>query len=208
MIRFMGFVTGAATAIGLMLFLFGLPELPETTEAELPPEPPAAEVAEPPLAIADATAVDEDSSALDPEPEPAPPAPEMAATPEPLPEPIAETPIETQPVAEPDALSAVADSAPATEETSDELPPDFAIAVGDVPLAADLKWHAFWSPFRSRIAADGFIGRLEAVTGFDYRVVKMDSGVYEVAFAYASDDERLSKLEAIEAATGLEMPGS
>ena len=46
------------------------------------------------------------------------------------------------------------------------------------------------------------------MTGFDYRVVKMDSGVYEVAFAYASDDERLSKLEAIEAATGLEMPES
>ena len=206
MIRFMGFVTGAAVAIGLMLFLFGLPELPEPTETATP-EPPPAELAEPALAAASPPAAVAEASIPEPTPEPTPPEPETTPEPEadPTPVPVAAAPAEPQPVEEPEEIDELEAAADDTVET---LPPDFAIAVGNEPLAADLKWHAFWSPFRSRIAADGFIGRLEAVTGFDYRVVKMDSGVYEVAFAYANDEERMSKLEAIEVATGLEMPES
>lgn len=70
------------------------------------------------------------------------------------------------------------------------------------------RWHSFWSPFGSQIAANGFVSRLEAVTGYDYRVVKIETGVYEVTFAYTSDDERREKLATIAAATGLEIPGS
>ncbi len=70
------------------------------------------------------------------------------------------------------------------------------------------RWHAFWNPFRSRIAAEGFVGQLERVTGLDYRVVKIKTGVYEVTFAYESDAERRNKMSLIASATGLDLPDS
>ena len=76
-----------------------------------------------------------------------------------------------------------------------------------VPVVRDMQWHSFWNPFRSEIAAKGFVSQLEKVTGLDYRIVKVETGVYQVAFAYDDDGERLSKLTQITAATGLELPG-
>ena len=70
------------------------------------------------------------------------------------------------------------------------------------------QWYAFWSPFRSEIAASGFITQLQRVTGLDYRVVKVKPGVYEVAFAYAEDEDIPVNLSQISAATGLDMPGT
>ena len=52
------------------------------------------------------------------------------------------------------------------------------------------------------------MSRLETVTGFDYRVIKIDNGVYEVAFAYTDAIERDAMLAAIASTTGLELPGS
>jgi hypothetical protein len=72
--------------------------------------------------------------------------------------------------------------------------------------APEIQWHPFWSPFSSQIAANGFVGRLESVTGFDYRVVKVRTGVYEVAFAYTEETERLEKMSAIATTAGLELP--
>ena len=72
----------------------------------------------------------------------------------------------------------------------------------------DLQWYSFWNPFHSEIAARGFVSQLEKVTGLDYRVVKVKTGVYEVAFAYADDVERHDKLAQIAAATGLDLPDS
>lgn len=72
----------------------------------------------------------------------------------------------------------------------------------------ELQWYSFWNPFRSEIAARGFVSRLEKVTGLDYRIVKVKTGVYEVAFAYGNDTERRSKLSQISAATGLDLPES
>ena len=69
------------------------------------------------------------------------------------------------------------------------------------------NWFAFWSPFRSEIAADGFIAELQRTTGLDYRVVKLKPGVYEVAFAYSDPLDRDTKLDRIAAATGLDMSG-
>lgn len=83
-----------------------------------------------------------------------------------------------------------------------------AAAVAVVGPAIDLQWYSFWNPFRSKLAASGFVEQLERVTGLDYRVVKTKAGVYEVAFAYDSDDERRNKLSRISAATGLELPDS
>lgn len=76
------------------------------------------------------------------------------------------------------------------------------------PIVNEPGWYSFWNPFRSEIAAKGFVSQLERVTGIDYRVVKVKSGVYEVAFAYHDESERSTKLSQIAAATGLELPGS
>ena len=70
------------------------------------------------------------------------------------------------------------------------------------------KWYSFWNPFRSEIAANGFVTQLEKVTGLDYRVVKIKTGVYEVTFAYHNDSERRTKLSQISSATGLDLPDS
>ena len=42
---------------------------------------------------------------------------------------------------------------------------------------ADAQWYSFWNPFRSEIAANGFVAQLEKVTGLDYRVVRVKTGV-------------------------------
>jgi hypothetical protein len=68
------------------------------------------------------------------------------------------------------------------------------------------NWHDFWNPFRSEIAAQGFVSQLEKVTGLDYRIVKVDTGIYQVGFSYLDDDERRFKISQISAATGLDIP--
>ena len=78
----------------------------------------------------------------------------------------------------------------------------------EVLLPDSQQWYAFWSPFRSEIAASGFITQLQRVTGLDYRVVKLKPGVYEVAFSYAEDEDIPVNLSQISAATGLDMPGT
>ncbi len=75
------------------------------------------------------------------------------------------------------------------------------------PVLASENWYAFWTPFRSELAATGFIAQLQRTTGLDYRVVKQESGVYAVAFAYSDDSDIQGKLTTISTATGLEMPG-
>ena len=86
---------------------------------------------------------------------------------------------------------------------------DEAVAVETIEAGpAEPSWYSFWNPFRSEIAANGFVAQLERVTGIDYRVVKVSTGVYEVAFAYRDDDERRMKLAQIAAATGLDLPDS
>ena len=75
-----------------------------------------------------------------------------------------------------------------------------------IDSAGEPLWHSFWNPFRSEIAANGFAARLTALTGIDYRVVRLEPGAYQVAFAYADDTERAAKIARIEAATGLHLP--
>ena len=70
---------------------------------------------------------------------------------------------------------------------------------------AEPDWYTFWNPFRSEVAAAGFVRRLESVTGLDYRIDKVRAGVYEVAFAYGNDTELETKLAHISAATGLDL---
>lgn len=107
---------------------------------------------------------------------------------------------------------------PAQQATADTLATEVAmpVAIDDTfnsgadgdNLSPETLWYSFWNPFRSELAANGFVKQLERVTGLDYRIVKVKSGVYEVAFAYDDDTERDTKLAQISAATGLELTGS
>lgn len=108
------------------------------------------------------------------------------------------------------------------QPTDDEInlpqsaPPLFVEELLELPVAVDdmqafdnePSWYSFWNPFRSEIAANGFVSQLEKVTGIDYRVVRVETGVYEVAFAYLDDAERKAKLSQISLATGLDLPDS
>ena len=75
------------------------------------------------------------------------------------------------------------------------------------PESFEPHWYAFWSPFRSELAANGFVSQLQKTTGLDYRVVRLKAGVYEVAFAYSDDSDIQDKLTQISSATGLDLSG-
>jgi hypothetical protein len=110
--------------------------------------------------------------------------------------------------------AATADTAAKTfpEPVAEQVPQPIADEAPRRAPAADPvappQWYTFWSPFRSEVAANGFVEQLQRVTGLDYRVVKVKPGVYEVAFAYEDDGEITANLSQISAATGLELPGS
>ncbi|MGI9204454.1 MAG: hypothetical protein ACR2Q3_10615 [Woeseiaceae bacterium] len=107
----------------------------------------------------------------------------------------------------PDQQAAV-DNLAATGAAAVAIDDTFASEIEDGNMPQETLWYSFWNPFRSELAANGFVTQLERVTGLDYRVVKVKSGVYEVAFAYGDDTERNTKLAQISAATGLELTGS
>ncbi len=97
-------------------------------------------------------------------------------------------------------------------QTEPEMPDDEAlieqIFSAEPATIVEENWYAFWSPFRSELAANGFVSKLQESTGIDYRVVKVKTGVYEVAFAYVDDADIQDKLARISSATGLDMSGS
>lgn len=92
-------------------------------------------------------------------------------------------------------------------EPAPEQPPAKPLTIdnGIPDDVSEETWHTIWTPFRSQIAADGFVSRLESVTGLDYRVLQVKTGVYEVAFAYADQAELDTNLARISAATGLDL---
>ena len=109
------------------------------------------------------------------------------------------------PVAAPPSAPADPPASPETVAAVPGAAPDAAEIQPDEP-APERRWYAFWSPFRSEIAANGFVDQLQRVTGLDYRVVKVKPGVYEVAFAYEDDQDVTASLSQISAATGLQLP--
>ena len=113
---------------------------------------------------------------------------------------VVETPIEDsiEESTETEFEPAAEDAPPLTVAT--ETPPQ------QMPEQSTEHWYAFWSPFRSELAANGFVSQLQRNTGMDYRVVQLKPGVYEVAFAYDADADIATHLAAISAATGLDMP--
>ena len=185
MIRLFGVLTGAALAIGLLLLVLGVPELagPPVTDSEHAPD--VAAIIPTPQAPPEVPQEPEPETPTTEEPEPSVGAETMAApAAQPAPEPEMTAPVDPGP--EPGIV------------TADTL------TIDDAPTE---NWYAFWSPFRSRIAADGFVSELSRTTGLDYRVVKLKPGVYEVAVAYTDDADIEDKLTRISAATGLDMSG-
>ncbi len=108
----------------------------------------------------------------------------------------------------PESSAATEDHGSETSNTGATTAQEPATANSFPSVPEDMQWYSFWNPFRSEIAARGFVTQLEKVTGLDYRIVKVKTGVYEVAFAYVDDAERRNKLTRISAATGLELPDS
>jgi len=179
MLRLAGILTGSALAITALFVVTGVPQLSPPTATAVVAVPQG--VLNPPQQVAVTEPqttepdVDEPASIV-----------QSAPTAAPLPRPEADS----NPV-----LPAANDGAISSQPPT-ELPE---------AIALESKWFAFWSPFRSQVAADGFVSELQRTTGLDYRVVKIKPGVYEVAFEYSDDLDREDKLSQIAAATGLDL---
>jgi hypothetical protein len=181
MIRLIGMLTGSALAVAAIVLTLGLPEL--AAKNDVP-------VQAPPLVVYDTPAAVVAAPAIVSQPE---------ATPN------NEVNIAASSDAALPAATVTEDATGVTPETVAEAATDPVVMT---PAASPSQnWFAFWSPFRSEIAADGFIAELQRTTGLDYRVVKLKPGVYEVAFAYSDPLDRDTKLDRITAATGLDMSG-
>ena len=176
MARVLGFILGIVLAAAIVLSVFEssvLRELFSTTDA---PEAPA----ETPVQAEEVYVVKAEKW-----PEPA-----QIELPTQAPEPVPDE----MPVANPaEVVEAVADDEPTPEPSIER----------ELPAAPARQWFGFWYPFKSELSADGFRQRLERVTSLDYRVVEVERGQYQVAFAFTEEEERLKSLAEIEAATGL-----
>lgn len=179
MLRLTGMLTGSALAIAALLFMIGVPQFND-------PRQPAVAAPEGEDFISPEYVAIPDSPAAELSVE------EPASIPQD--EPIAEA--YPQPAA---------DTAPIAAEAIDTLVTSELTLEDPKAAALESKWFAFWSPFRSQIAADGFVSELQRSTGLDYRVVKLKPGVYEVAFEYSDDLDREDKLSRIAVATGLDL---
>jgi hypothetical protein len=185
MMRLLGVLVGSALAVAALVVFIGVPEF--TTDDSVVDNsvitlPMRGELAA--VVASEAAQPVADETVQDPEPVAASENTAAMSGPESLPEP--------EPVPE--------------QEQEQEQEPEI-LAVATVDAINDMQqWYAFWSPFRSEIAASGFVDQLQKVTGLDYRVVKLKPGVYEVAFAYSDDNEITNNLSQITAATGLQLP--
>lgn len=185
MIRLLGFLVGSAVSIGAILLIVGIPEL---------------NLSNPHL---DKDRFEEALHQLREKQREL----ELAATRKTVEEPEPQIDADNAPAAEQfprQGETTVAREAEPAVEAVDTAGP----FVGAPSPESEQHWYTFWNPFRSEIAARGFVSQLERVTGLDYRVIKVKAGVYEVAFAYESDADRQKRLAQIQAATGLDLPGS
>jgi hypothetical protein len=187
MLRLTGILVGSALAIALLLLTLGTPQLPPPSNSgSVSDQQRLGSVSEP----LGTTQVTDFIDSIAPK--------------------IPDKDVESDP--EPDSLetdpeSALPDAALVEQLFAPEASREIVLPAAP-EAAVEEHWYAFWSPFRSEIAANGFVAKLQESTGIDYRVVKVKTGVYEVAFAYTDDADIEAKLERISGATGLELSGS
>lgn len=196
--RIAGILTGAALAVALLIVTIGIPDFvsePERMTTEPIILPLNRGVAEPVAAAQNADPAQAGYAQSAP-----------AGTDAPA---LADAELSPAPADVPAADASIADELPAeiAAGTDDSEMPGAAAGTAQEIEAERERWYAFWSPFRSELAADGFVSQLQSVTGLDYRVVKIKTGVYEVAFAYEDDADIEANLAQISAATGLKLPG-
>lgn len=202
MIRILGFLVGSAASIGMMLLLLGVPEL--NLSRPLVDDAASASVAQ----TVEAVTADLEAVAIEM-------FGEVSQLVDDLPtaDPTADPPAEQQAASNNEDVTLSSEElTPGISQNNSQIAsfpaePGSATAIDDA-AENDLRWHSFWNPFRSAIAANGFVGQLEKVTGLDYRVVKIKTGLYEVTFAYENESERRTKLSQIASATGLDLPDS
>ena len=211
MFRLLGFILGSIASIGAMVFLLGIPEIElssfDSDQARFDAAIDKIRDKQPDLIetadrvsdeIREAVAIVSDLA------NDAPSEPIDEALNEALFDPTEELPTPSEPTAflnPTEELSGPSETA-ALLDTLDEPPTPSLTDIANY----EQHWHEFWNPFRSEIAARGFVTQLEKVTGLDYRITKLEAGVYQVGFAYMDDNERLAKISQISAATGLEFP--
>ena len=65
------------------------------------------------------------------------------------------------------------------------------------------SWQVFWTPFRTKGSALGFISRIGDLTGLDLDVRQSGTGGYRVAFSYSDEGERRVNVRLIEERTRL-----
>lgn len=206
MMRLIGILTGSAIAAALFIFALGLPELrlPGSGTGVPPPADPETEVV---LQAGQDPVAETDPVAVAANQKPLPGVPATQAVSERHRDPVAE--IESAAIAA-DNEPPAAFVAPVAARPDRESEPGILIEEITTPVEqrlAEQRWYAFWSPFRSQFAADGFVSQLQRSTGLDYRVVKLKPGIYEVAFAYSDDSDIEAKLTQISSATGLDLSG-
>ena len=177
MIRLMGILTGSALAVGILILTVGVPELNSSQVGQDMQVDPV--IAEASVQIMEANAISEIEPVVD------------------------QGNLDIEVV---EALPAEVSTLATPDSTPDIAPQPLASEAAPEP-PAERQWYAFWSPFRSQIAADGFVTQLQRTTGMDYRVIKLKPGVYEVAFAYSDDTDIQNKLSQISTATGLDLSG-
>lgn len=211
MFRLLGFCIGSLASLGLLFMVIGTPDFHlgddaedrarfdeaveklKSRQANRTPERRASDEAAEPTRPAVASAPPMEIDSLEPANAGGLPAPPTGG-----PESVARLASTNAPPA-----SAVEDavdesvSAMDVPATFDELPAS--------ALPSSQAWHSFWTPFRTKVAATGFVGRLENVTGLDYRIVSAGRDGYIVEFSYDDDSEIDSKLDRISAATGLDL---
>lgn len=194
MFRIVGFIVGCGASAGLLLLLMGTPDF------HLGDEPADASRYDRAIdKLREKRALESNNTAVETGAE----IPNLAsAVQDPGQDPSDDALTEDAPPADVVAESEVETGQPA--DTFADLPP-LEIPESSSSQPMEPEWHAFWNPFRSEVAATGFVRRLENVTGLDYRIAKVKAGVYEVAFSYQSDDELSANLAQISAATGLDL---
>ena len=182
MLRFAGILIGSALAIGFLIIMLGKPRLSATDAEPVPPGlGPVSERPTGPEPVADSEAIS--SGTAD----------------------VSQVTVPDLEVTDPELVAR--DAALVEQVFAPEAERQEVLPVAAEPVIEE-HWYAFWSPFRSEIAAQGFVARLQETTGIDYRVVRVKTGVYEVAFAYTDDGDIQAKLDRIASATGLDMSGS
>lgn len=204
MIRLLGFLIGSAVSIGILLLVVGVPDIrilkTVIEDTDLESVSKIVKAAKTDIEAVANEVLEEVVDIVDDLPTEEPPTGLTA-----LKEGEESVPTDEQPTI---ADSANRDDLPPAEHVAQSANDSTGINTSNEFGEQDLRWHSFWNPFRSEIAANGFVTQLEKVTGLDYRVVKIKTGVYEVTFAYENDSERRTKLSRISSATGLDLPDS